>query len=573
MKRVWLSCLLAPALTVAPLHAQTGAEPPRDYALINARVVMAPGRILEQGTILVRNGRIAEVGPSLRVPPDLATLDLAGLTVYPGLIDVANSTGLPRATPQGSGRGGGASPATEASGPPTELDPGRAAADVFTAGDADLDPWRRTGITTLGLVFTGGIFPGRVSAVNLTGGDVASMVVRSPVAQQVAFGRRGGGAYPSTGIGVVAYIRQSFLDARWEQQAEAAFQRDPASARRPEYDAEHRELASAAAGAMPVWFAASARRELQRAIGLADELGVDDYVLVGAQEGYQAVPDLEAAGKPVVVSLDYPEVDRVTGRVFELHVAPISGDDPEKAAADSTVLRSLRANAATLVGSGIPVALSGYGLSGPTEFRDRVLGAVEAGLPAEEALRALTVTPARLLGLERALGTVEAGKLANLVVVQGDLFSNDGKIRQVFVEGRRFVIPEAAARPAGGRGGGGGVAANGEWVGELEGPNGLLEFTLTITADGAALTGRLATEMGPVPLRGEQNGADLILRGTFAQPGMNATDITITARVSATELRGTLDAAGTATVPFNARRRGPGGARPAASSFEKGGRP
>lgn len=573
MRRGWLSCLLAPALTVAPLQAQTAAEPPRDYALINARVVVAPGRILEQGTVLVRDGRIAAAGASVSVPPGVATLDLTGLTVYPGLIDVASSIGLPRATPQGSGRGGSATAATTPTGPPTELDPGRAAADVFVPGADALDAWRGAGITTLGLAFAGGIFPGRVSVVNLTAGDPASMVVRSPVAQQVAFGRRAGGLYPSTGIGVVAYIRQSFLDARWEQRAEAAFQRDPAAARRPEYNAEHRELASAAAGAMPVWFAASTRRELQRAIELAGEVGVEDFVLVGAQEGYQAIADLEAAGKPVVVSLDYPAVDRVTGRAFELHVAPISGDDTEKAAADSAVLRTLRSNAASLAGAGVPIALSGYGLSGAAEFREQLLSAVEAGLPADEALRAMTVTPARMLGLDRVLGTVEPGRMANLVVVQGDLFSRDAKIRQVFVEGARFVIPEAAARPSGGRAGGGGAAAAGEWAGEMEGPNGLLEFTLSIRVDGSGLSGQLVTEMGSVPLRGEQSGTDVTLRGTATPPGMIAIDITITARVSATQLRGTLDAAGAAAVPFTARRRGPGAPGTGVASFEKGGRP
>jgi hypothetical protein len=251
-------------------------------------------------------------------------------------------------------------------------------------------------------------------------------------------------------------------------------------------------------------------------------------------------------------------------------VAPISGPDAAKADADSAAARTLRANAASLAAAGIPVALSGRGLGGPAQLRERLLAAVEAGLSPDDALRALTVTPARLLGLEAALGTVEPGKLANLVVVQGDLFTKDAKIRHVFVEGLRFDIPAAAVpRSAGGRGGrgagGAGAGAAGEWGGEMEGPNGMMNFTLTIRAEGAALAGQLITEMGTVDLRGEQTGDDISLRGTAAPPGMNAMEIAISGRVSDNQIQGTLDVAGMASVPFTARRRGPG------SAWEQGG--
>jgi len=568
------------AFLSAPLAAQTELAPPRDYALTNVRIVIAPGRVVEQGTVLVRNGRIAAAGAAVTVPPGVAVLDLTGLTVYPGLIDAANSVGLPRVVAEGRG-GRGAAPAAAAAGPsqpPPELNPGRAAADVFAATEGDLDGLRSAGITTVGLAFDGGIFPGRVSAVNLTGGDVAGMVVKSPVAQQVALGQRRGG-YPSTGMGAIAYVRQSFWDAQWDQRAAEAFQGNPAAAQRPGYDPEHRALQPAATGAMPVWYAATSERDLRRIIGLAAETGVRDYVLVGAQEGYRTVDALKAAARPVIVGLSYPGLDRVSGRAFELHVAPISGTDPAGAEADSVVARALRANAATLAAAGIAIAFSGQGLT-PAQFRLGIAGVIEAGLPADEALRAATLTPARLLGLEAALGSVEPGKLANLVVVQGDIFSRDAKIRHVFIEGLRFDIPEAAERGAGGRsgrgGGEGGGAAAGEWVGEMEGPNGTMSFTLTLRAEGSALTGQLVTEMGPVELRGEQDGAEVSLRGTATPPGMNAIEIAITASISENQLQGTLDAAGMATVPFNARRRGPGIPAPQPSETRTtgtGGRP
>jgi hypothetical protein len=199
-------------------------------------------------------------------------------------------------------------------------------------------------------------------------------------------------------------------------------------------------------------------------------------------------------------------------------------------------------------------------LSRPADFRDAVLAAVEAGLPPDDALRALTVTPARILGLEGALGTVEAGKLANLIVVEGDLFAKTGRVRQVFVEGERFDVREqertARGRARGGRGGEpDDVSVAGEWTGSVETSPGTMPFTLTLSVDGETVTGQYVTEMGTTPMRGELTGADLVLRGTATPPGMPAMEITITARATSDELRGTILVQGMAEMPFVARPR------------------
>ncbi len=545
------------AVAAAEVRAQTEIRPPRDYTLTNARIVVAPGRVIERGVIVVRDGRITAVGPAVQIPAGGLTLDLDGQTVYPGFVDPAVSRGLPAIVGggRGGGRGGGA--ASESAEQP-ELSPARAAADVWAPTQNDLNELRAAGITTAGLAFEGGIFPGRVSVVKVSDGDARQRVMRSPVAQQVEFGRNTRG-YPNTYIGALAYIEQSFLDAQYDARVQAAFERNPATAPTPKYDGEHQALQPAAAGQMPAWIAASSVREIERHIELARLAALSNVVLVGVQEGFRVADRLRALGRPVIASLDYPTPRQVTGRSFELHVAPVSGEDKAAAEADSAVARELRSNAVKLVAAGVPVALTSRGVS-PAQYLARVRAAVEEGLPADAALGAVTQIPARLLGIEAAVGTIEAGKLANLVVAEGDIFAKDTKIRQVFVEGERYIIPEAPAGGRGGRAGGPGGAASvaGEWAGEMEGPAGTMSFTLTLRQEGTALTGELQTEMGPVALQGEQNGAEISLRGTASPPGMNAIEISITGRVTGDELRGTLDAAGMATVPFNARRRGPG---------------
>ncbi|MGH7577943.1 MAG: hypothetical protein ACREM1_22835, partial [Longimicrobiales bacterium] len=360
MVRPGLYATLAAAVLALPAYGQTDAVPPSDYALVNARIVIEPGNVIERGTIRVSDGRIAEVGADVTVPEGVVTLDMIGRTVYPGLIDVATSVGLPPVSAQGGrgGRGGGGSGGSQADEPngrepPPHVRPGQMAADVFAPSASALESLRATGVTTLGLAFeTGGIFPGQVSAVSTGSGDPSDLVLRTPVALQVTFGSRPDG-YPRTLMGAIAYIKQAFLDAEHEARATAAFEQDPASALRPSYDAEHRALAPVAAGTLPVWFVGETDRDLGRIADLAAEMGVQNYTVLGAQQGWKATDLLSAVGRPVIVSLAFPEPDDVTARTFELHVAPASGEDTAGEEADSAAARAARGNAAALARAGV----------------------------------------------------------------------------------------------------------------------------------------------------------------------------------------------------------------------------
>ena len=435
--------LLSPPL----LQAQRDLPANRTYALTNARVVIAPGRVIERGNVIVRNGRIAAVGANATVPADARILDLTGSTIYPGLIDAASQLGMPRArTTAGPPTGGpptqlqqATQRTTAAAETPAEIDAGRSAVDALTVRAEDFEAARAVGITAAHLMFEGGIFPGQTGLILTGSPDKDSIIVRTQVVQQVGFATRRG-AYPSTLMGTLAYIEQSFRDADHLLLVKAAADRDPATGPRVAHDELARALGAAARRQMPVWISVTRANDIRRARKLADHLKLD-YYIAGAQEAYQAVDQFDRT-RPVILSLDYPRVSAVSGRGLELRVAPPTGVDSAKVQADSAAARALRGNAAALFKAGIPIALTSYGLDRPRDFRDRVLGVIAAGLPADEALRALTVTPARVLGLERVLGTVEAGKLANLIVTDGDLFSRSTRVRHVFVEGQKFDVRE-----------------------------------------------------------------------------------------------------------------------------------
>ncbi len=441
--------------TTNPTAAPTARS---DYALTNVRIVIAPGRVIERGTVLTRDGRIAAVGATVQVPAGVVQMDLGGHTVYAGLIDAATSIGLPsptRALPSAAGadptggrggRGGGApagggrgvalgragTPAPRVVLPEIEAD--AEAADMFQPTDDQLKAFRAGGVTTVGLVFDGGIFPGRVGAALTGGASTSSLPLRAAVGQNVSFGTRRDG-YPGTLIGSLAYVKQMYLDAQYEARLEKAFKAGTPGAR-PSNDPMRRALMAASMNEMPSWFVASTEREISRVAEITKDISIKAPVIVGAREGWRSVATLKAAGATAVVSVNWPMAETITGRAFLGIGNGRPGNIPP---ADSAANTEVRANPAALIKAGIPVALASYGGESGVTFRSRIREAIAAGLSADDALRAATVTPAALLGVTAAVGTIEVGKLANFVVVTGnDLFAAGNPIKHVFVDGRLY---------------------------------------------------------------------------------------------------------------------------------------
>jgi imidazolonepropionase-like amidohydrolase len=461
-RRLLLAAAALPlAFATAAAQANAPTAPPAsraDYALTNVRIVVAPGKVIERGTVLTRDGRIAAVGANVVIPAGVVKMDLTGHTVYAGLIDAATSLGLPsptRALPTttadaaaAAGRGGRGAAAAGGrgvplgrGGPPAapvvlpEVDAGAQAADMFSPTEDQLKAFRAGGVTTVGLVFDGGIFPGRVGAALTAARSAGPLTLRADAGQEVAFGTKRGGVYPATGIGSIAYIRQAFLDAQYEARVDKAFKAGIPGGR-PANDPFRRALMPAASNEMSSWFVASTERQITRVGEIAKEMGLKSPVVVGSQEGWRVIAALKSAGATAVVSLQWPSADSITGREFLAVGNGKTGTAPPATAAE---VAEVHANAAALTKAGIPVALSSFGGESGATFRDRIRATIEAGMSADDALKAATVTPASVLGISAVVGTIEVGKLANFVVVSGnDLFAATNPIKHVFIEGRLY---------------------------------------------------------------------------------------------------------------------------------------
>jgi imidazolonepropionase-like amidohydrolase len=392
------------------------------HALVGARVVTAPGQVLDNATIVIRNGLITAVGAGVAAPAGARVWDLKGLTVYPGFIDAHADLGTD-AVPQGGDVG------------PTHWNPQVRAWFSTTANLKD-DSTRRAGLRSLGFgtalaVPRQGIFRGTASVLSLADGGVRDRVLRPDLVQTVGFQRsfQLGGMYPNSAMGTVALMKQTFMDAEWYLRAWGAYETSGRAILPPETSEALAALGKAVQGKQPVLFETGSEEEYLRAHKLAADYKLTPWFRGSGQE-YRLIDVLKGRTQPLVVPLTFPDAPNVSS--------------PE--AALGATLADLRhwylapTNPAQLADAGVPFALTADGLSSQAQFLPNLRTAVARGLAPDKALAALTTVPATMLGIDRTHGTIAAGKVANLVVSEGNLFTEEAAVRDVWVQGTRYGV-------------------------------------------------------------------------------------------------------------------------------------
>ncbi|MBA2291230.1 MAG: amidohydrolase family protein [Gemmatimonadales bacterium] len=489
------------ALAAGPLAAQRNA--PATYAITNARLVPVSGPVIERGTIVVRDGLIVALGANQAVPADARVIDGVGLSVYPGFIDAHGTLGIP-ALPAGAGAA--ARPAAPNSSYPVGLQPEMRVLDQLRADEAGFASAHAAGITAALTAQGAGVFRGASAVISLGGDNVAAMVVKAPIAQHVGFSIGGGGGarsgYPGSLMGVFAALRQELLDAQAYRAEQAAYTSSNARGiRRPDRDPSLEALQPILSREMPVVFFANSQREIERALDLAQEFKLR-AMIAGGTEAWRVADRLKRENVAVLLSVNFPR--RTTAP------APEADPDPIR------VLRE-RVDApkgpGVLADGGVRFAFQSGATAALGEFLPNVRRAIDNGLSPDLALRALTLGSAEILGVADRLGSLEAGKIANLTVTRGDVFSRDARVTQVFVDGRPFVIPEPAtpATAGGTRGGAPAVqtrSATGTWTVNVEIDGTTHAVTLALRQDGDKLTGTMQGAMGSGEIQNGSIGTD-----------------------------------------------------------------
>jgi len=432
-------------------HGRTQTKPiegirqntPSVHALINARIIPTPGKVIAKGTVLLRDGIIEAVGANVTPPADARLWDCTGLTIYPGLIESYAPIGLRKVKKKA-----GASPAKPESkhrGPRhwnPYVTPERDALLDFQPGTDALKNLRSMGFTAAAIVPAKGLFAGASAVVSLGDGAANEQVIEADVAQTILFKRPGtqrfGGPYPSSQMGVIALIRQTFLDADWYRKAQQAYAVKPQGQRRPETNDALAALERALRAKQPVLFDVEDDLNFLRAAKIIQEFGLRARI-VGSGHEYRQLEQVRAAGVPVIVPLNFPEAPKVASPEEALSVSLQELSHWEAAPANPMRLHK----------AGVAIALTTTKLKTVTDFHKQLRTAMRHGLTETAALAALTTTPAKLVGVQDKLGSIEQGKLAHLVVTDGNLFHEDTKIMDVWVDGVRHEItarPEADPR-------------------------------------------------------------------------------------------------------------------------------
>ena len=490
--------------SVMTLHAQT-TDPTfpvngtHDKALVatvleHATVHLDATTVVEDGTVILHRGRIVAAGPAATTSFDgpAMRLDMTGRHLYPSFVDIHSDLGTPEAqsavwsrTPQDLSDKKGAYGWNEAVRPETS------AAAVFDPSADAAKALRKAGFGAVLTHVQDGVVRG-TGAVVLPLEDPREALLVTDASFHMSF-RKGSSSqnYPSSLMGATALLRQTHLDAAWY--AEAA-PRGMAGGTNLSLDAFVR------ASELPRVFSAGSWKDVLRADVMLSEFGVENAIMLGSGDGYQRAGALAETGHRMAVPVDFPAGYDVS----DPHLARMIGFNELKH------WELAPSNAARLHDAGVPVAFTAHGLKDPSAFLSGVRKAVEAGLPEEVALRALTSNPASWLGLSDQLGSLRQGRVANVLVTDGPLFASSTHLVEHYVGGN--PTPMRDRHPLDLSGSYNVNVDDSVYVLSVQGEpgkwkaswtvNDSTEVNVPLTLDNRTVVLRLATEDGPIRLTG-----------------------------------------------------------------------
>lgn len=422
-KLAWLLFLLfsSAGLFGQILHPTNGVPHRKQTLYALERVVLhpSPGKTIKNATVLVRDGKIVAAGSNLNIPKEAVVISLPGKHIYPGFIELQSQYGLDE-TPKGKRRDW--NPQLERSEPGpyswnqairSEID----AIEQFKVKSSEAAGLRKFGLSVAAVLQADGIARGSGAIVSLGEKPENESIIISKAFSGFSF-QKGSSTqdYPSSFAGSVALLRQTFLDAQWyaAQGGKNYYNRSLEALN------EQKKL--------PAVFETRNWMDVLKAAELGKEAGMN-FIITGNGDEYQALEALKKIGNTLVVPVNFPEAIEISD-VYAAESIPLSYLLHWEAAP---------ANPALLHKAGIPFALSTKGCESPEAFFSNLRRAILAGLPASKALEALTITPAKILGVESQLGKVEVGYRASFFVSTDTLFAPRNQILEHWVDGVRYA--------------------------------------------------------------------------------------------------------------------------------------
>lgn len=448
------------------------------YAITNATVFTAPGQEGVKTSVLIRNGVIEAIGANISIPKEAKQIAGDSLFIYPGFITGGTEAGITK--PEDPER-----PSDfVSSNPPDEfagITPWRSAVDQFSISGSGINDLREAGFTIAQILPDGGMIAGKAAIVVL-GNDNSTNVIQENTALVASF-RGARGMYPGTAAGVMAKFRDVYKNTELTKTHADKYSTSP-GVRRPEINDTYMGMMGVISGDTPVLFSASSDLEIRRAISLSKDLGFK-LVLTGLEDFADIIPVIKASGAGVLVKLEAPD-DKAIKAQKEDATADVKMQYARVKEAYDNSLKQ----AAALEAAGIPFAFTTTDVKANSIMKS-IKTMIENGLTEVGAMAALTTNPASLMGLSRVAGTLEKGKMANMVISTAPIFGDDVQIKHVVVDGYIFDYETKAKKKASSGDGSSGVAIAGVWDYETESPAGSGEGTITISKAGDEYTGTI----------------------------------------------------------------------------------
>jgi len=545
-KRFATICCALILFVVMQLSAQEISLKPvtQAYVLRNVTVVSSPGNVTPGATLVIKDGLIHSLGTNINIPVDAIPVDTDSLFVYAGFIDGLGQAGI-KQPKDDNGRPDVDDPGN----PPNEIagiTPYKTVRENLDAAEKSVNDLRRSGFTMAHVVPSGGMLPGMGSIILLAGKGSNEMVYRDQVSlfSKLEGARR---VYPSTVMGVMAKFRELYRNAELLKRNSGLYASNPSGMQRPIADQSLQAFQPVINNELPVMFEAADVKSIQRVFTLRDELGFR-LMLAGVKQGWDLSEEIKSENIPVFISLDLPEWK-------EEKKDSAAEESDEKIALErrkSEMLASLYSLPSTWSSAGIRFGFSTLGAK-PADIHKTLITMKEKGVSEDVLLSGLTTGPAALLGLSTVAGTIEPGKLANLVVTDGNYFDKDSEVKYVFVEGEMFPY-ESKPKPKGDKSAGTELA--GTWNYSAQTPNGTGTGQIVLRKQGSSYTGEIRD--GQTGYSFELN--DVLVDGSNVSfqfnynDGTNQLPLSVNLDVSGNTFSGMVDGGPIGTFPIEGNR-------------------
>lgn len=388
----------------------------RAYAFTNATLMVDYQTKIENATLLIRDGKVVQTGANITIPDGYTVVDLDGKYIYPSLIDLHTSYGLPevKAT-RGAGWGSAEQMQTKTEGAFSVNEAIKShynASDEFSVDSKTAEEMRKAGFGAALTFRADGIARGNSAFVTLGNNANEDMLSENAAAHYSLSKGTSQQNYPSSMMGYVSLLRQTYLDADWYSQFNPRTFKDQSL----EAWIQSQQL--------PQMFDAGNWLNVLRADKIGDEFGVQ-YVIKSGGDSYQRIDEVKATGATLVVPVDFPDAFDVDDPIDAMRV---SLEDMKHWELAPTNLGRLEA-------AGIPFVITSAGLSSKGDFLGNVRKAIDHGLSETQALKALTATPAQIARVNNQVGSLQSGMLANFIITSGGLFDEKTIIHENWVQG------------------------------------------------------------------------------------------------------------------------------------------